>query len=279
MSEDTAPETAAAATAQAAIAPPDPVPAAVNHTNEDEEEEDLFGEDEEETSPVKDSAAAVAAPKAPVDSPLKNLEDTAGEVVAVNNAQETPVPPAGSVPPVATKTTISITTTAVDPALVNLVLAAAIPKKDVVAGLAKLPNTKPTTPGSGSAPPPHMAGSIFGLSDAVKIPFSVDTKLLEGGILAKLKALPATLANDALQEYDDALNIKGGSIRNKGAYLYGVISESVEIANPVLLSHSAYLTHPVCLPAITERYVSVHERATTGGEGSRVSLLCRAVRT
>lgn len=240
MSEDTAPETAATAPPQAAMAPPDPVPAAVNHTNEDEEDEDLFGEDEEETSLVTDSAAAAAAPKAPVESPLKeDLGDTPGGGVAVH-AQE-PV-----LPPVETKPTTT-TAAAVDPALVNLVLAAAIPKKDVVAGLAKLPHTKPTTPGGSSAPPPHMAGSIFGLSDAVKIPFSVDTKLLEGGILAKLKALPATLANDALQEYDDALNIKGGSIRNKGAYLYGVISESVEIANPVLLSHPASLTHPACL--------------------------------
>eukprot|EP00977_Amphora_coffeiformis_P007032 scaffold1522_cov166-Amphora_coffeaeformis.AAC.10 len=67
-------------------------------------------------------------------------------------------------------------------------------------------------------------------------------KLLEGGILAKLKALPPNLANDALQEYDDALQIKGGSIRNQGAYLYGVI----------------------------KRYTSVHERATTGGEGTHI---------
>ena len=80
------------------------------------------------------------------------------------------------------------------------------------------------------------------MADDVKIPKSVEVKLLEGGILAKLKALPPNLANDALQEYDDALQIKGNSIRNQGAYLYGVI----------------------------KRYTSVHERATTGGEGAHI---------
>ena len=107
-------------------------------------------------------------------------------------------------------------------------------KHEVVSGLgAKIANASATT---------HLRGSIFGLPDEVKIPKSVDTKLLEGGILAKLKALPPNLANDALQEYDDALQIKGHSIRNQGAYLYGVI----------------------------KRYTSVHERATTGGEGAHI---------
>ena len=109
-------------------------------------------------------------------------------------------------------------------------------KQEVVSGLG------PATSTSITSATTHLRGSVFGLADDVKIPKSVDTKLLEGGILAKLKALPPNLANDALQEYDDALQIKGGSIRNQGAYLYGVI----------------------------KRYTSVHERATTGGEGAHI---------
>lgn len=108
-------------------------------------------------------------------------------------------------------------------------------KQDVVSGLGPSSSIA-------SVSTTHLRGSTFGLPDEVKIPKSVDTKLLEGGILAKLKALPPNLANDALQEYDDALQIKGNSIRNQGAYLYGVI----------------------------KRYTSVHERATTGGEGTHI---------
>lgn len=109
-------------------------------------------------------------------------------------------------------------------------------KRDVVSGLA------PASSSTITSPTTLLRGSAFGLPDSVKIPNSVDTKLLEGGILAKLRALPPNLANDALQEYDDALQIKGNSIRNQGAYLYGVI----------------------------KRYTSVHERATTGGEGTHI---------
>ena len=94
---------------------------------------------------------------------------------------------------------------------------------------------------SAAAASKYSPGTRYGLAASVKIPQSVDPKLLEGSILAKLKSLPPNLANDALQEYDDALEVKGGSIRNQGAYLYGVI----------------------------KRYVSVQERAT-GGEGPAI---------
>ena len=54
-----------------------------------------------------------------------------------------------------------------------------------------------------------------------------------------LRSLPVNLINDALTEYDDAVEIKGASaIRNHGAYLYGVV----------------------------KRYVSVHERAQQEGD-------------
>lgn len=217
-----------------------PAAAAAPH-HEDDEEEDLFGEAEEESKPGEGAPLKKTPPAVPNDP-----------VVAAPAAPAI-LPPALPDEPKAAATTT--TAPAVDPALVNLVLASAIPKKDVVSGLAPSAS-KPTNPPS-TTTPPHMAGSIFGLSDAVKIPFSVDTKLLEGSILAQLKALPAHLANDALQEYDDALQIKGGSIRNKGAYLYGVISEylALWLATGWLLytadrpsSHSSFCLTP-CLHA------------------------------
>lgn len=82
----------------------------------------------------------------------------------------------------------------------------------------------------------YFSGVRFGLDAAVKIPNSVDTKLLEGAILSKMKSLPPNLTNDALQEYDDALQVKGSGVRNRGAYLMGVL----------------------------KRYVSVQERAKSG---------------
>ncbi|KAL7581051.1 hypothetical protein ACA910_005854 [Epithemia clementina (nom. ined.)] len=87
----------------------------------------------------------------------------------------------------------------------------------------------PSLSANNNANKKHFSGTRFGLDPAVKIPQSVDTKLLEGSILAKLKSLPPNLANDALQEYDDALQIKGGSIRNQGAYLFGVIKRYVSV--------------------------------------------------
>lgn len=83
-------------------------------------------------------------------------------------------------------------------------------------------------------------GSSYGLPSVVKIPASVDARLLTGKLLESLKSLPDNLMNDALTEYDDAVGIKGHAIRNRGAYLFGVI----------------------------KRYVSVHERSQSGeGEG------------
>ena len=55
------------------------------------------------------------------------------------------------------------------------------------------------------------------------------------------KSLPVHLINDALQEYDDAVDVKGSAIRNHGAYLYGVV----------------------------KRYTNVQERATNG-EGTDI---------
>jgi Heterogeneous nuclear ribonucleoprotein Q acidic domain len=125
---------------------------------------------------------------------------------------------------------------------------ASIPRKSSSA-------SKPQTPmtNSISSPPQKQhftPGTRYGLPPGVNVPVSiVRTKLLEvemntpgSKLMDVLKSLPVNLINDALSEYDDAVEIKGAnSIRNHGAYLYGVV----------------------------KRYVSVHERSLKG-EGSGI---------
>jgi hypothetical protein len=77
--------------------------------------------------------------------------------------------------------------------------------------------------------PPALKASAFRLPENVKIPASVPANLLQGRLLDSLRSLPLQLINDALAEYDDAVQIKGESIRNRGAYLYGVIKRYVNV--------------------------------------------------
>jgi hypothetical protein len=77
--------------------------------------------------------------------------------------------------------------------------------------------------------PSSNDASKFGLPAGVNMPKSVHTKLLQGRLLETLRGLPINLINDALTEYDDAVQIKGGAIRNHGAYLYGVIKRYVSV--------------------------------------------------
>lgn len=229
-------------------------PATNDNGNGDDDDDDLFGENEEEvennattgtaqeasstvvTNSVKLEKWSTATEPSPAQTPSHTNEEKQKTAQVKSNGPDVIVKEESSL--------LSVPKKIKDSKAV---------KKDVVSGLAPPAsaannNNNRSNAGSttGSAVATsstgHISGSIFGLSDAVRIPKSVDTKLLEGGILAKLKALPSNLANDALQEYDDALQIKGGSIRNQGAYLYGVI----------------------------KRYTSVHERATTGGEGAGI---------
>ena len=76
---------------------------------------------------------------------------------------------------------------------------------------------------------PLVQAKDFGLPDGVTVPPSVKPALLQGRLLDTLKGLPTQLINDALTEYDDAVQIKGEAIRNHGAYLYGVIKRYVNV--------------------------------------------------
>ena len=70
----------------------------------------------------------------------------------------------------------------------------------------------------------------FGLPPGVLIPRSIRDDLFQGRLIDTLRTLKSTqLINDALQEYDDAVQIKGSSIRNHGAYLYGVVKRYVNV--------------------------------------------------
>ncbi|GKY91658.1 hypothetical protein MPSEU_000137700 [Mayamaea pseudoterrestris] len=118
--------------------------------------------------------------------------------------------------------------------------------------LASIPRKQPSTPTSAASPPAAAktfssppsttsTAASFGLPSTTKIPKSVTPQILNGKLLDLLKTLPVHMMNDALQEYDDAVDVKGySSIRNHGAYLHGVV----------------------------KRYVSVQERANS--EGSNV---------
>lgn len=77
--------------------------------------------------------------------------------------------------------------------------------------------------------PSTISGTKYGLPEGVIVPTAVQPNLLQGRLLDTLKGLPMQLINDALAEYDDAVQIKGNSIRNHGAYLYGVIKRYVEV--------------------------------------------------
>lgn len=193
-----------------------------------EEEEDLFApahdeESNEPAPPVKEESSSE-------EPPVK--EESSSETSIKVETTEEPSPlakPSPQLSPIPRKKTNNSTKEAVksDPRL-----------------LTTKPPSSPGDPRATIAPSafnlersrPGVPGTTMGLPEGVMIPVSIDATLLAGKLLDTLQQLPIELINDALVEYDDALQNKGGSIRNQGAYLYGVI----------------------------KRYVHVHERAANG---------------
>jgi hypothetical protein len=240
---DTAAEGSKSVVPQKTLVQSEPTMASSRPQN-DEDEDDLFGENENESpeeKPVNNNGPQ-EAPDPPIEDTVTGNVEQSHSSPAVDLPTDNP-----AVPPVEDSESKKGDQG-------NLQDAEATVKKD--GGPQGVESSTFSIPKKSKAPPKpskeatsesaaakaFMRGSTFGLSDDVRIPIAVDTKLLEGGILSKLKSLPPNLANDALQEFDDALQVKGQSIRNRGAYLYGVI----------------------------KRYTSVHDRATTGGEGSGI---------
>lgn len=61
------------------------------------------------------------------------------------------------------------------------------------------------------------------LPNGVHLPSTVTPQMLEGRIRRAFLDLTPAQMRDVLQEYDDAVNQKGDEIRNRSAYLFGVV--------------------------------------------------------
>ena len=98
---------------------------------------------------------------------------------------------------------------------------------------------------------PGYPGTSVGLPEGISVPMGVDSKLLQGRLLDTLKQLPNDLICDALNEYDDALQNKGGSIRNQGAYLYGVIKRYVNVQERAASGNADHVMGKQLTPVVT----------------------------
>jgi hypothetical protein len=195
---------------------------AENPEGGDEEEEDLFkaDDDDDDTGDADGKAEAVQQPETQTPGEAgESKTTTAVELTAESASGE------GSEP--ATETTGTAETAAISDT-----------KEDKPVTLS---TDTPIPRVSAPAPAPSGNGGKYGLPADIVVPASVTPSLLQGKLLETLRALPKQLISDALVEYDDAVQIKGESIRNRGAYLYGVV----------------------------KRYVSVQERANSG-EGADI---------
>lgn len=195
-----------------------------DNDDDDEDEDDLFGADEDEET--------TEATKIVTTDPSTTVVET--NTTNTSTAVETAQPSAVAEVPSQDRSAIPIHPITDDSA----------PTASPVPKLAFPPHKHPTTGKNASssllANYPTANPAEFGLPLSVKIPRSVTPALLrQGKLLDTLKTLPANLINDALTEYDDAVEVKGQAIRSHGAYLYGVV----------------------------KRYVSVQERATSEGTG------------
>ncbi len=128
----------------------------------------------------------------------------------------------------------------------------------------KAPSTPPTDPRSPSSllgnmsdhqnrtpTRPGYPGPRVGLPDTITVPNGVDSNLLQGRLLDAMKQLPDDLITDALNEYDDALQNKGGSIRNQGAYLYGVIKRYVNVQERAASGNAEHVMGKDLTPEVT----------------------------
>ena len=144
-----------------------------------------------------------------------------------------PPPPAAAVAPVAAP--IPATPPAAAPVSTDVTVS--IPRK-----------SQSSTPASAGS----EVGAKYGLPPGIKIPASVlERNLLRDHqkILDALKKIPVELMNESLTEYDDAVQIKGSSIRNHGAYLFGVIKRYVDVQE----TRGSILQQATVTPAVQAR--------------------------
>lgn len=191
-----------------------------------------------ETNALGGSETPVAETNNSNDDPAKaedddndDDDDLFGDSPNNDNSEQQEQPAAAAVAPPASgpsATSESPTKTASPASLTS------IPRKSNASSPSQPP--LPLSPSAASS-----SSKSLDLPPGCKVPNSVTSAILNGKLLETLKSLPVNLINDALQEYDDAVDVKGASIRNHAAYLYGVV----------------------------KRYISVNERAQSG-EGSNI---------
>ena len=182
---------------------------------EDDDDEDLFGDADEDDTDEKGVAVATSSGETAAATTKKEEPGTASKseaaVAEVKKETETPAPAPASATPVASGVPGFTSTTA------------PVPRKQSTP-------TSSSSPATSAVDNNSNPGAKYGLPPGVKIPASVLKKtLLHGKALDALKKIPVELMNESLTEYDDAVQIKGESIRNHGAYLYGVIKRYVDV--------------------------------------------------
>lgn len=197
--------------------PSDADASSVTKEVEDDDDEDLFGDADEDDTDEKGVAVATSSGETAAATTKKEEPGTASKseaaVAEVKKETETPAPaPApASATPVASGVPGFTSTTA------------PVPRKQSTP-------TSSSSPATSAVDNNSNPGAKYGLPPGVKIPASVLKKnLLHGKALDALKKIPVELMNESLTEYDDAVQIKGESIRNHGAYLYGVIKRYVDV--------------------------------------------------
>jgi Heterogeneous nuclear ribonucleoprotein Q acidic domain len=195
--------------------------ASASAADDNDDDDDLFG-DADEAEPNLQAVPVIKQEDKDLDSPLG---PTPASSVAAPQLQPTPMPasaPAGVPSPGQAAVSISNTL--------------AIPRKHH-----SLPNSPTITQSHTNL------GAKYGLPHGVKIPQSVEDKgLLHGKIVEALRKIPVELMNEALTEYDDAVQIKGESIRNHAAYLFGVIKRYVDVQE----TRGVALIQPSLAPAV-----------------------------
>ena len=121
--------------------------------------------------------------------------------------------------------------------------------------------TAPKTPVAPSTPASDDARAAkYGLPKGTHIPSSITDDVMKqsgGKMLETLRGLRSvSLINDALKEYDDAVQLKGASIRNHGAYLFGVVKRYASVQERAARAG----TNGANLPMGNELTPPVHQR-------------------
>jgi hypothetical protein len=230
---------------------------------ESDDDDDLFADsDDEKTEKEEPPAAASPTPARVTKSILAAIKT---EKSSPDKVKTEPSPPPAVVKEdkdpkmaatAATTVYASIPRKNASPSSPKAALSPSSPSKS--SSPSPIPKKKlPSIPSIQGAADELARATKFGLPKGVRVPNSIRDDVMRqsgGQMLNTLRGLrDVSLINDALQEYDDAVQLKGGSIRNHGAYLFGVVKRYVSVqeraskagANGAALPMGHELTPPV----------------------------------